>query len=274
MGLGAGYTKHLDETLRSGIYQTQIPNMNFLWESSTTKMDEFEIGDRVCLPDGRVFRYAKNNATHLSGAPGRLVFNANVIPGIDPEHGAEKTGAITLAGETLITDILDTETRAKDYYVGGTCVVFGASSQIYSQRIVKSTAGEGTSVDITLAAGLPFDTTAANQITLYPSIYRNILQTGGVAGFQTAVGCLVKYMAVSAYGWIQTWGECWITPNAWGSTGPGCATGLRDLYVHSNGTIMPKLDDQGLATQRIGNILNMGDGTAYGDGLMMLQLAP
>jgi len=57
MSRGPLYTKHLDDTLKREIYETQIPNIEFLYEHSSTKNPEYNIGDRVLLPDGRVFRY-------------------------------------------------------------------------------------------------------------------------------------------------------------------------------------------------------------------------
>ena len=273
-GAGAGYTKHFDETLRGGIYERAIPSLSFLNETSTTQSPDWAIGDRVVLPDGRAFRYVKNHSTAATANPGRLVFNANVIPGIASTHGKETTGAIVLAGATSQTDILDTETRAVDYYAGGFIVMYGTAPNIHVARITGSTAGIGTSVDVVFDRPIAFDISASNQVTLYPSQYSNVRQQGAQAGFAGAVGLCLVPLAVSAFGWIQTWGECWITATNWGSTGPGCATGLRDVYANTDGTIMPLIDSSAVAKQRVGHVIHMGDGSAYGDGMIMLQIAP
>lgn len=40
MARGVYYTKHLDETLRKGVYETQVPNISFLYKVSTTRNPE------------------------------------------------------------------------------------------------------------------------------------------------------------------------------------------------------------------------------------------
>lgn len=269
---GAGYTKNLSETLRAGIYETQVPNIKFLYETSTTRNPEYKIGDRVQLPDGRVFYYGITASGNV-GAAGRLMFNGSLIPGIATTDGYE--GSLTAAAPVGTREVtfLDTVSRDVDHYVGGVFTAFPASG-IMSLRIVESTAGDGTSITVKLDAEIPIALTDSNGITAYPSPYRKLSQTNGTAGFECAMGLAIVNASASSYCWIQTWGPAWITPNAWGSTGPGCAANLRDVYVHTNGTIMPAIDSSGVAKQRIGTTLYMGDGTAYGDGIILLQISP
>ena len=81
MSRGMPFTKHFDETLRKGIYETQIPNINFLYEVSSTKNVDYDIGDSVVLPDGRVFFYCLSG-----GACDTFVANqfAVEIPALSP----------------------------------------------------------------------------------------------------------------------------------------------------------------------------------------------
>lgn len=267
---GAGYTKNLSETLRAGIYETQVPNIEFLYETSTTRNPEYKIGDRVQLPDGRVFHYG---LTEAATAAGRLVFGGSLIPGIATTDGYEGSLTANAAIGTREVTFTDTVARAVDHYVGGVFTAFPASG-ILTHRIVESTAGDGVSVTIKLDVGLPLAVTSSNGITVYASPYRKLSHASGTTNFKCAMGSAIINTATSSYCWIQTWGQCWLTPTAWGSTGPGCAAGFRDVYANSDGTVMPKKDDQGLATQRVGHVLYMGDGSAYGDGIIMLQICP
>lgn len=269
---GAGYTKNLSETLRAGVYETQVPNIKFLYETSTTRNPEYKIGDRVQLPDGRVFYYGLTDSDNV-GAAGRLMFGGSLIPGIATTDGYEGSLTADAAIDTREVTFLDTVSRDVDHYVGGVFTAFPASG-ILTHRIVESTAGDGTSITVKLDVGLPLAVTSSNGITAYASPYRKLSQTNGTTNFKCAMGAAIINASASSYCWIQTWGPIWITATAWGSTGPGCAAGFRDVYANSDGTIMPKKDDQGLATQRVGHVLYMGDGSAYGDGIIMLQICP
>ncbi len=251
------------------------PSWQFLYETSTVKHPDYDIGDRVVLPDGRTFFYGKAGDAAITLPHSRMVFNRNVIAGIATTHGAEDTPTVAVVAGDHVFRFGDTVARAVDHYVGGHYVQHDLSTGngVFCAGIIASTAGDGTFVELTLDAKFPGNVPITSQGTAMPSIYSNVGH-GGTAEFKTAVGLAVVNAAVSAYVWIQTWGLTWITPTAWGSTGPGCATGLRDVYVHTDGTIMPKLDDSGVARQRVGTIANMGDGSAYGDGVMMLQVNP
>jgi len=57
---GVAYTKHLDLTQTKEIYETPIQNWAFIYETSLTRNSEFHVGDKVCLPGGREFIYAKS----------------------------------------------------------------------------------------------------------------------------------------------------------------------------------------------------------------------
>lgn len=252
-----------------------VPQWDFLYQTSTVRNPKFRISDRVVLPDGRVFRYGL--ATEALGS--RLAFNGNVIPGIAATQGYE--GALYAqaeAGEHKVK-IADTTTRAVDNYRGGTFVMFGGTdffcAGILGSSTVVSVAGAAAYVELTLDAALPYTGLVAYGITAYPSIYGNLLGASGVDTFQCAVGLPTRgNTAAGSYAWIQTWGPCWVTAMEWGSTGPGCAADLRDVYVHTDGTIMPAIDSSGVAKQRVGSVLYMGDGSAYGDGVIMLQISP
>ena len=251
------------------------PSWNFLYETSLVRHPNYKIDDRVALPDGRVFRYGKVGDAAITLPHSRMVFNRNVIAGIATTHGAEDTPTVAVAAGDYTFRFGDTVARAVDHYAGGHYVQHdvAGSDGVFCAGIVSSKLGNGTYVELTLDAPFPGAVPITSQGTAMPSIYSNIGH-GGTAEFKTAVGVATVNAAVSAYVWVQTWGLTWITPTAWGSTGPGCAAGFRDVYVHTDGTIMPKKDDSGLARQRVGTIANMGDGSAYGDGVIILQINP
>ncbi len=275
MIVGKARTKLLNHSVGLVEGAAVSPSWKFLYETSLIKHPDYDIDDRVVLPDGRVFRYGKVGDAAITLPFSRLVFNRNVIAGIATTHAAEDTPTVAIVAGDFTFQFGDTVARAVNHYVGGFYVQHDVtgSNGVFCAGIVKSTAGDGTFVELTLDAPFPGDVPITSQGTAMPSIYSNVGH-GGTATFKTAVGMATVNAAVSAYVWIQTWGLTWATPTAWGSTGPGCAADLRDVYVHTDGTIMPAIDSSGVAKQRVGTIVMMGDGSAYGDGVIMLQLSP
>lgn len=258
------------------VLPSDIPSWDFLYDVSAVRNPKFRISDRVVTPDGRAFRYGL--ATEDLANSGRGIFNANVIPGIASTNGYEGSFQVAAAVGDFKVRIGDTTTRVKDAYRGGILVIqYGARIVCYG-ILGSSTVVSSTYVELTLDASLRTAVTASTNMSAFPSIYSNLVQAApagiGVDGFQTCVGILTQPAEDGDYIWIQTWGLHWVTATTWGSTGPGCAANLRDVYVHSDGTIMPAIDSSAVAKQRIGTIAYMGDGTAYGDGVIMLQINP
>ena len=251
----------------------EMPSWDVIYQTSTVKHPDYNVGDFLDTGDGRRFRLCKSGAAITVNHRGAI--NGYIIPG---DSGAGYEGSLVTAaavGDTVLT-ITDTESAANrpaDYYVGGTLVAF-VGTNFFTCVMVKSSVGDGTSIDVTIDASVPADISASVGITAYPSIYGNV--KAGLAqksGFEAFV--VVPMRAVSAantYFWGQTKGPTWITPN--GGTWPGSAVDLRDVYFHVNGTIDPAtIKDVGsLAPQRAGYLLYAGSSGSYGDALIMLQL--
>jgi len=193
----------------------EVPNWDFIYQFSTVKHPDFIVGDYVDLPDGRRYRFCKTGAA--VGGLARAVINGNVIPG---DSGAGYEGSLVTAaskGEHVvtITDTGSAANRPADYYQGGMFVAFIASNYV-SIGIVKSTVGDGTSINLTLDASLPADCSASVGITAYPSIYNSVkngsAQLANVETFVCVPAC-GNMSAANTYFFGQTRGPLWVTPH-------------------------------------------------------------
>ena len=211
MARGIGYTKHYDETLKAGVYGTHVPNINFLYQTpSTTKPDEYNIGDKVVLGDGREFKLGKSTgATALYSSracsfsdAGFQAYNA-----FDTSHAA---------GSTEITiGALTHDAVAVDGLRGGYVIIMdGATDYNTTVRgIVGNDASEAdVAFNIEIDAGLNQAIVAGTHIS---EVYVNPWSVLVESLFRSQVKAGVPTTIVSAaanYFWLQTKGICWPVP--------------------------------------------------------------
>ena len=250
----------------------ESPTWDFIYQTNTVKHPDYNVGDFVDTPDGRRYRYCKAGAAISVNRRGAI--NGYIIPG-DTGSGYEGSLVTAAAAGDLIVTITDTASAANrpvDYYVGGDFVAF-VGTDFFVCKMVKSTVGDGTSIDVTLDVSVPATISASVGITAYPSIYGNVKAgTAQLQDFESFVVVPVRAVASGAYFWGQTKGPTWVTPQ--GGTWPGSSAALRDVYFHIDGTIDPAtIRDVGtLSPQRAGFLLHAGSSGSYGDALIMLQL--
>jgi len=224
---GATYTKHFDETLRAGVYEAQVPNIEFLYEHSSTINPEYNIGDRVLLPDGRVFRYG------LMANSGQECSKGVKFGGTMADHGialcspasAELVGAksFTVANQTFAVDELR----------GGYCCLYTASSTYQQFGIIGNTAAAAETVTIYLDHPMTTALGATNGIEVLPNPYRYMTYINDM-DYNCVAGVPVSVPASGEYFWLQTWGPIWANP---GPYGQGGAAGERELIWWTDGQL-------------------------------------
>jgi len=213
MARGVAYTKHLDDTLKKGIYLTQVPNMDFLYDASTTRNPEYHIGDRVVLPDGRVFRYGKCS-NDLDGMKWGCKNHAKLITELDAIGVAAAAGV----SEVEIT-FSDTDGAANDGVIAvdelrGGYISFYRGTARQQRGIVGNTAranGDTTNTTVYLDASLRTAVNENDNVEVignpYYTLRQGSLSGGSVMGMPCAVATTGQYF------WVQTWGICRITPS-------------------------------------------------------------
>ena len=243
MSRGTYYTKHLDETLKKGVYETGV-GYDFLYKHSTTKDPEFDIGDRVCLPDGRVFRYAKAYSGMTFTSMKMAMCNISQLvaeytsPSCVPTSAiavGDRSAAFTVTAASIGVD--RNGVIAKDELKGGYISFYGSSSYRPQRGIVGNSAlaNTGTSITIYFDAALDTAIAASSKTEIMANPYSRVTNATDVSSGHSAwLGMAVVVPAVSEYFWIQTWGIFRITPQG---AGVGTDPQIRDYMFASNGGI-------------------------------------
>jgi len=226
---------------------------------STSTDRKHRLGTIGMTEDGRTYRYCKAGAAILRPEWGAMQFNEHLTgcTGGSSEANCQPDAAI---GDETVT-ILDTATRAADYYKDGYLVSFDVPGQIIG--ITASTAGAGTSVTLTLET--PLTSVITGTCNIYPSPWGNVRSayTTQSANWHPIVCVPPCAVASGSYFWGQIKGPCWITPTSW----PMDAAYEINLEFVTDGSIQPSAAAS--AKQHAGHMLSGGN---YGDAFLMLEL--
>lgn len=171
-------------------------NWDFLYDTSTIKHPDFNIGDRVALPDGRVFRYAKCDEAVVSY---HAAFNASIVALF-----YEAIGVAASIGDRVIT-VTQTGFTA-DELRGGYVILYGASDAAQNRGIIGNDASGSTTTKIYLDAPLTVAVLTTTGVEIIRNLYANLTHESG--HYRAVMGIPATNAAASSYVWIQTWGPC------------------------------------------------------------------
>ena len=210
-GRGVGYTKHYDETLNAGIYAT-VPNLGFLYETSTTQSEEWAVGDKVVLGDGREFRYAKSasalntsEASHFTGT-GVIAYTA-----ASTEAAIDDTSCIVPAATHAAAIAVD-ELR------GGFLTIFGSVADGADMMFRGIVGNDYSAINaaVTIYVDAPFDVAidASSAYEVWANPWSALEHTAGSPSNGKA-GVPVAYVSAAAtYHWTQTAGPLFCNPQS------------------------------------------------------------
>ena len=262
-----GYVGHAD-----------APSWEFLYEHSTVKNANYNIGDRVVLPDGRVFRYAK--ATNiLSSCKFGVKFYGQIGDGVATQVSAsaaigDKSIKITASGVT------------EDEYRGGYFIAHVAIQQF--RGIIGNTATDGSGdivvyLDAALTNAL---VDASSYCELLQSPYASVKLTAGPSGglsgddYSSVAGIPnVETVVANEYVWLQTWGPIWINPHGSSLQDAGITGSERQLVFDCEGSVTIEDDAAhgpcagGEDMQYAGFIIDRSESGTSGPPLVMLQIS-
>jgi hypothetical protein len=237
--MSKGIAKTTNLTTSGLVAHNTAPNWDFLYEASTVKNPNYNLGDRVVTPDGRVFRYGKcgYSLTDMKGACYNyqpLITEKDAI-GVAADIG-DKVIELTfddsdgVSGDGVI---------AEDELRGG-YISFYRDTVRQQRGIIGNTAranGDTGNTKVYLDAAL---TTAVNEddyVEVLANPYGDL--RGGAGGEQFGIWCSVMGMpnvkaTTGQYFWIQTWGPFRVSP-----TGAelGVNQGERMFVFGSNGCV-------------------------------------
>jgi hypothetical protein len=227
----------------------------------------YPIGTRyVDETDGRVFRYAKAGTAGWKAGIGAFFMGSVVI--------GENLHANAAIGDTTV--VIEQASIAADAWAGGYIAMGYGTANHQTRRIVSNTASDGSNhVTVTLDGPLTYTQTTSEYCEIIVNPYADLQQTtneyAGVAGVPTAVA------TTGQYGWVQTWGPCWIRPGGAGT--PGSTQFERTVYFVGDGSINgdvgfvdPTVEPE--RRQVAGFIIQKDSVGSGGPPFVMLQISP
>lgn len=281
MAQGKARSKLLDHSssLVEGSYTG--PSWEFLYQHSATKHPDYNVGDRVVLPDGRVFRYAKAAGTmnpdtlaqHETGQHiGYVALGASQDIGDNEITLTVSAGSVGSGGAGII---------AKDEMRGGYVLIFDASSKVMQRGIIGNTAlaAAGTSITLYLDGKLEralLATTDHAEAIVSP--YLDLVdgaaiqdKTRGVLGLPMSIATDGQYF------WLQTWGPCWVAPDN-GNSLVDLGNTLYNIQAvarfDGHVAVHDYNDVENQYAQHVGFVLSRGSGVSQGAPFIMLQISP
>lgn len=240
------------------------PNWGFIYRVSAVKDEKWAIGDRVVLPDGREFNYAKSLAACIAGQGAEFTATG---------YTAYTAFAVSAAiGDTAVTVPAATHAAlTKDELRGGYAILYNAGNAVQFRGIIGNDASilnvafkiylDGPLTEAVVAAVAGIETFQNPYAALRTGTSTNLSKAGVPAS---------TVSAADLYFWVQTAGFSWAAPQA----GVG-ATKDKGLFWRHDGSlesvttalaVTPAANDTG---QYAGFVV---EGSAAGNGpLIMLR---
>lgn len=249
------------------------PDWDFLYEVSSIKNSNYEIGDKVVTPDGRTFRYCKSHDA-CDTYKANVFYNAIPATGIDYAVLAEAASK----GDKSVLLTSSAIAQTEDVLRGGTIIITendSATNQI--RGIIGNTACDaGGTCRIYLDAALTADVTTSWYGYCMPSPYSAVTKTSitaieggtgkGRVGFVGYAAAVVN--AADLYHWEQTAGL--ISASLYGSA-VGQTQYMREVVFRYDGNLIHRGSSgiTGLEAQLAGYIV---DNNALDNGATIIML--
>lgn len=179
---------------------------DFLYRVSTDKDPLYNIGDRVALPDGRVFRYCKSSGVCTDETA--VEFTAAEVQTYNTVVDTALIGAtsVVINGGTH-------DTLTEDCLRGGYVIFYGSVGPAQFRGIVGNTAAL-TGVDFTvyLDAELKTQMTTGAGVEVFYNPWAAVSSAANDVTCSKAGMPAASASAANMYLWVQTWGPVWCPP--------------------------------------------------------------
>jgi len=203
----------------AGCIENPYSNLDFLYQASTTKMSNFNVGDGIDVGGLRRFRYAKagGTITYTQMGVGNPLVTIPVAVAPAQATGAGAVGSYTVTFTKAATaGVAGDGVIAADELRGGYVVVGNGSGQIPQCRGIlgnPASAAGAASLTITLDAALiAAVTVATTTIEVSPNPYSYLTYCS--ADYATMMGIPCVPATAGQYFWVQTRGPVWLTSNS------------------------------------------------------------
>ena len=228
------------------IDETGDSNLGYRTNDATQR---YTLGTRGMTWDGKIYRYYKTG-TATASFQRALFFNDT------GDIAYESLGAIGAAGSRQVT--IAEGSITEDQFAGGSLLLFHATGDGAVYSIQGNTATAGTTFIAYLSEPLAKAVSTSDNVELYISPYADL--RSGTSGARAWGGIPAQGIMTSGYyGWLQTWGTCFISPQA--TVGVNLVqTGYfrTDGSIDARGNIGTNVSDQRAGTTLIGSASGNG----------------
>jgi len=240
-----------------------------IYELSATQ--KHRLGTRVMRGD-RVFRYAKAIASFTKTST--LCYSQYHQ---DINYAAIATASPADSNKIYVTvgaadGIANDGVFAAHSLEGGSLVIFDATANenMYFDIVDNDAAVSAGTITITLDGALPLATVATTyHVEAIGSPYR--VNNGNCGGLRYWAGLPMRMATTTnPYHWLQTWGPCWVAPQA--SVGAGANVGC--VVARHDGSLDVQETGGYEDAQIVGSVMSWAQGGTQGAPIVMLQIAP
>ena len=211
------------------------PTWDFIYATSLIKSERFDIGDRVVMPDGREFRYAKSDGACYAGQG--CEFTAVGFSDYQNADVAQVIGDRQVSIPDAATHVIIAEDALRGGYVMLQNSAIAANAQMQVRGIVGNDAAAADApcvlyLDGTLTTAVVIGTTGVEVFeNPYAAVHLSASASLAVAGVPASY-----VSATLMYFWVQIKGPCFLAPAA-SVTGNDIGCGFRhdgalDGYNH------------------------------------------
>lgn len=202
-------TNRVDYLGTAGLVQSVSQgSWTFIYQTSTVKSAKYNLGDRVVLPDGREFRYAKSTEAIKSGLG--CNFTAAGLVGYTTVVVAAAAGDTSMTVPAATHDAVD-----KDELAGGYILIFDNSTSATQFRQIVGNAASDADVAfvIYLDGALTEEVTTSDAVEVYQNPYAAIETANlGLANTAKAGAPATNVGAADTYFWVQIRGINFLAP--------------------------------------------------------------
>jgi hypothetical protein len=211
------------------VAHSDAPNWDFIYDVSKVKDPQWDVGDRVVLPDSREFRYAKSNGAAALYASHGCEFTATGYTAITTFATSHAIGAkqVTVPAATHAA-------LTQDELRGGYITIFDGASDYYTttRGIIGNDAAVADALFVVyLDAPITYAITAStSKCETYENPYAALTVASNAD--KPKAGVPAAYVSAAAnYFWVQTKGFIWVAPQGADSDNGGIAR----VWRHNGG---------------------------------------
>ncbi len=239
---------------------------DFLYQKSTIINPDFYPGDRVVLPDGRVFRYGLEHTS--SAGPVTVIAGQGVkfVGEVANDGVASAVNRAQVVGDRELR--FASQTFTKDELRGGYAVIYSAGNTYQQAGIIGNTACASTAMTVYLDRPLTTVVTSTQYCEICPNPY--LYLGANTTAYSSVAGIPMSSPSAAQYFWIQTWGPLWVNP---GPEGKGGSQYERRLVFYPDGS-MRLGETANLNYQLAGFIIDMTKAGTDSPPFIMLQISP